>query len=67
MVGQVVGLLLTRGDEGVDGHPVVLVLLVGVGAPEAEPREEGPEEVGDQPDDDKGSNKTQVSCNTWLV
>ena len=55
-------LVLTGDDKGVDGHPVVLVLLVRVGAPEAEAGQEGTEEVGDEADDDKGSAESDVAC-----
>merc|ERR1719167_384782 len=49
-------------NKGVDGDPVVLVLLVGVGAPQAKSGEEGPEEVADQSDDDEGRHEADVAC-----
>ena len=52
---------LTGSNEGVDGDPVVLVLLVGVGAPQTESGEEGAKEVADQPDDDKGCHQADVA------
>ena len=54
--------VLTGDDKGVDGDPVVLVLLVRVGTPEAEAGQEGTEEVGDEADDDKGSAESDVAC-----
>ena len=52
---------LTRNNEGVDGDPVILVLLVGVGAPQPEPGEEGAEEVADEADDDEGCHEADVA------
>lgn len=53
---------LTADDEGVDGHPVVLVLLVGVGAPEAEAGHQGTDEVSHGDDDDEGGDASDVAC-----
>ena len=53
--------LLTCNNKGVDGDPVVLVLLVGVGAPQAKSGEEGSEEVADQSDDDEGRHEADVA------
>ena len=52
---------LTGNDEGVDGDPVILVLLVWVGTPQAQPGEEGAKKVADQPDDDKGCHQADVA------
>ena len=56
-------MVLTGDDKGVDGDPVVLVLLVRVGTPETEARQEGTEEVGDETDDDEGSAESDIACN----
>ena len=55
---------LTGNDESVDGDAVVLVLLVGVGAPQAKPGEESPEEVEEKADNHQGSSATDISCST---
>ena len=52
---------LTGNDEGIDGDPVILVLLVWVGTPQAQPGEEGAKKVADQPDDDKGCHQADVA------
>ena len=51
----------TCENEGVNGDPVVLVLLVGVGALEPEAGQQGPEEVGDEPDDAESSTPAKVA------
>ena len=40
-------------NERVDGYAVVLVLLVGVRAAQAQAGQEGPEEVSDEADDNE--------------
>ena len=54
--------LLTGSNKGIDGDPVILVLLVWVGAPQAEPGEEGAKEVADEADDHKGCHQADVAC-----
>ena len=43
----------TCDNERVDGYAVVLVLLVGVRAAQAQAGQEGPEEVSDEADDNE--------------
>ena len=59
--------LLTCNNKGVDGDPVILVLLVGVGAPQAKSGEEGPEEVADQSDDDEGRHEADVAWEEYVL
>ena len=59
--------LLTCNNKGVDGDPVVLVLLVGVGAPQAKSGEEGPEEVADQSDNDEGRHEADVAWEEYVL
>ncbi len=54
-------LIETCDDKRVDGDPVVLVLLVGVSAAQPQAGQEGPEEVGDETNDDEGRCAAQVA------
>ena len=58
---------LTCNDEGIDGDPVILVLLVWVGTPQPKSGEEGAKKVADQPDDDKGCHQADVACKLECV
>jgi hypothetical protein len=51
----------TCDDKRVDGDPVVLVLLVGVSAAQPQAGQEGPEEVGDETNDDERRCAAQVA------
>ena len=53
--------LLTCDNQGVDGNTVVFVLFVGVRAPQAQPGQEGSEEVEEEADDDQSSCTADVS------
>ena len=50
----------TCQNEGVDGDPVVLVLLVGIGALQPEAGQRSPEEVKDQTENDEGSTSAEI-------
>ena len=54
--------VLTGESQSPGCDPVVLVLLVGIGAPEPEAGEEGAEEVGDGAHDNEGGGGADV---TW--
>ncbi len=53
---------LTSNDERVDGHPVRLVVLVRVGAPQSQAGAKRTEEVCQETNNHKGSNATDVAC-----
>jgi len=52
---------LTGNEEGVDGDPVVLVLLVGVRASKAKAGAEGAEDVCQDTDNHQGSDAADVA------
>ncbi len=52
---------LTGDGQGVDGDAVVLVLLVGVGAPQPEGGQQGAEDVGHDADHHEGGGSTDVT------
>ena len=52
---------LTADDERPACDAVVLVLLVGIGAAQPKPGQQGAEEVGEDDDDDEGRRGTHVS------